>query len=359
MLYYLLYPLHEHFIAFNVVRYITFRTFAAMFTAMIIFFVFGNLIISLMRRKQFWQSVRDDGPSTHLKKRKTPTMGGLLMWGGIFVSVLLWARLDNPYILSVIAVAFAYALIGFLDDYRKVVLRDSHGLCARYKFPLQVGVALIAGMVLFDGLGFDRHLAVPFFKSFYPVLSMAAYVSLAIFVIVGTSNAVNLTDGLDGLVAGPAIMSFFAYAILSYTAGNVKIAAYLNVPFIPGCGELTVICGAVMGSLIGFLWFNAHPADIFMGDVGALPLGAVLGMIALIAKSELLLVLVGGIFVMETVSVIAQVVSFKLTGKRVFRMAPIHHHFELKGWDESKVIARFWIIALILAFVSLATLKLR
>lgn len=359
MLYHLLYPLHDKFIAFNVVRYITFRTFAAMFTAMIIYFLFGKALIAYMQRRQFWQSIRDDGPIMHLKKGKTPTMGGVLIWAGVIFATLMWSRLDNPYVYLVLGMALAYALIGFLDDYRKVILQDSHGLRARYKFPLQAGVAIVGAMILFDGLGFDRHLAIPFFKSAYPLLGLAAYVTLATLVIVGTSNAVNLTDGLDGLVAVPAIMSFFAYAILSYTAGHIKMASYLAVPFIPGAGELTVICGAVMGALIGFLWFNAHPAEVFMGDVGALPLGAVLGSVALITKNELLLVLVGGVFVLETVSVITQVVSFKLTGKRVFRMAPLHHHFELKGWKESKVIVRFWIIALILALISLATLKLR
>ncbi|MBI2091529.1 MAG: phospho-N-acetylmuramoyl-pentapeptide-transferase [Deltaproteobacteria bacterium] len=359
MLYHLLYPLHDQFAAFNVFRYITFRTFAAMFTAMIIYFVFGRFLIAYMQRKQFWQSIRDDGPIMHLQKGKTPTMGGLLIWAGVLFATIMWARLDNPYVFIVMGVGIAYALIGFLDDYRKIILRDSHGLRARYKFPLQVGVALFACLFLFDGLGFDRHLAVPFVKSFYPLLSTTAFVALASFIVVGTSNAVNLTDGLDGLVAVPAIMAFFAYAILSYTAGHMKMASYLAVPFIPGAGELTIICGGIMGALIGFLWFNAQPADIFMGDVGALPLGAVLGMIAVITKNELLLTLVGGIFMLETVSVITQVISFKLTGKRVFRMAPLHHHFELKGWKESKVIVRFWIIALILALLSLSTLKLR
>lgn len=360
MLYHLLYPLHEQFAGLNVIRYITFRTFAAMFTAMIIYFIFGKKLIAFMQRKQFWQSVRDDGPQSHyMLKGKTPTFGGVLIWIGVIFSTLVWTRFDNPYIFYVLGIAVAYALIGFIDDYKKVILRDSHGLRARYKFPLQVGVGVVSAMILFDGLGFDRHLAVPFVKSFYPLLGMVSAIALATVMIVGTSNAVNLTDGLDGLVAGPAIMSFLAYAILAYLAGNIKIAGYLGVPFIPGAGELSVLCGAVIGALIGFLWFNAHPASIFMGDVGALPLGAVLGAVALITKHELLLVIVGGIFVMETLSVITQVISFKLTGKRIFKMAPIHHHFELKGWDESKVIARFWIIALILAFISLATLKLR
>ena len=359
MLYHLLYPLHDNMILFNVFKYITFRTFAAMCTAMVIYFIFGKALISYMQRKQFWQSIRDDGPIEHLKKDKTPTMGGILLWIGVIVSTLLWSRLDNQYVFLVLGVAIAYALIGFMDDYRKVILRDSHGLRARYKFPLQVAIGVIASVILFDGFGFDRHLSVPFFKSVYPILGLTGFVALATFVIVGTSNAVNLTDGLDGLVAAPSIMAFFAYAILSYTAGHMKIASYLTVPFIPGAGELTVICGAIIGSLIGFLWFNAHPADIFMGDVGALPLGAVLGTIAVITKNELLLILVGGIFVLETISVITQVISFKLTGKRIFKMAPLHHHYELKGWNESKVIVRFWIIALILAFLSLATLKLR
>ena len=250
MLYHLLYPLHDKFIAFNVVRYITFRTFAAMFTAMIIYFLFGKTLIKYMQRKQFWQAVRDDGPIMHLKKGKTPTMGGILIWLGVIFSTLLWSRLDNPYVFITLGIAVAFGLIGFLDDYIKVILQDSHGLRARYKFPLQLGIGLIAAMIIYDGLGFDRHLAVPFFKTIYPVLSVTGAVALASLVIVGTSNAVNLTDGLDGLVAGPAIMSFLAYALLSYIAGHIKIAAYLSVPYVPGAGELTVICGAVMGALI-------------------------------------------------------------------------------------------------------------
>lgn len=359
MLYHLLYPLHDTFVAFNVFRYITFRTFAALFTSMMIYFLFGRYLINYMRRKQFWQAIRDDGPVQHLNKGSTPTMGGILILLAVVFSTLMWARLDNSYVFLVIGVAIAFALIGFIDDYIKVILRDSHGLRARYKFPLQVGVGFAAGLILFDGMGFDTHLAVPFFKSIYPMLGVTTFVILAMFVIVGTSNAVNLTDGLDGLVAGPAIMSFLAFAILSYTSGHIKIASYLSVPFIPGAGELTVICGAVIGALIAFLWYNAQPADIFMGDVGALPLGAMLGTIAVITKNELLLLIIGGIFVLETVSVITQVISFKLTGKRIFKMAPLHHHFELKGWKESKVIVRFWIIALILALLSLTTLKLR
>lgn len=358
MLYHLLYPLHDEFIGFGIFKYITFRAFVAMFTAMIIYFVFGKMMIRVMERKQFYQAIRNDGPIAHLDKSKTPTMGGLLLWLGVFISVLLWARWDNPYIPLVCGVAIAYGLIGFFDDYKKVILKDAHGLRARYKFPLQVLVALIAALILFDGIGFDEHLSVPFFKTITPDLGWL-YVPFAVFLIVGVSNAVNLTDGLDGLVTMPSVMAFFAYGVLSYISGHAAIAAYLNVPFVPGSGELAVIAASIVGACMGFLWFNGQPAQIFMGDVGSLPLGAVLAVTALITKNELLLILVGGIFLLETISVIVQVTSFKLTGKRIFKMAPLHHHFELKGWKESKVIVRFWIIAFILAMLSLATLKLR
>jgi len=358
MLYHFLYPLHETIVGLNVFRYITFRTFAALLTGMIIYFVFGKYVIRKMREKQFWQAVRDDGPVSHMDKGKTPTMGGLLLWGGIIASTLLWARWDNPFVPLVIAVSVAFGLIGFIDDYRKIVLRDSHGLRARYKFPLQVLVATIGVLVLFDGMGFDTRLSFPFFKNFVVDLGWW-YIPFAVFLVVGVSNAVNLTDGLDGLVTVPSIMSFIAYGIFAYVAGHAAMAGYLHLPSIPGSGELSVVCGAVIGACVGFLWFNSHPAEVFMGDVGSLPIGAMLAMIALITKQELLLMLVGGIFFLETVSVIVQVASFKLTGKRVFRMAPLHHHFELKGWRESKVIVRFWIIAFILALFSLVTLKLR
>jgi len=358
MLYHLLYPLHEKLIGFGVFRYITFRAFFALFTAMIIYFVFGKCLIRYFQRHQYWQAIRDDGPVEHLNKGTTPTMGGLLLWFGILVSIILWARWDNPYIPLIAGVSIAYSLIGFFDDYRKVVLRDSHGLRARYKFPLQVLVAIIASLILFDGIGFDTRLSLPFFKSVTPDLGWW-YIPFAVFLLVGVSNAVNLTDGLDGLVTMPSVMSFFAYGILAYVAGHAAIATYLNVPFIPGSGELSVFCAAIVGACIGFLWFNAQPAQVFMGDVGSLPIGAALAMVAIITKNELLLILVGGIFLLETISVIVQVASFKLTGKRVFQMAPLHHHFELKGWKESKIIVRFWIIAFILAMLSLSTLKLR
>lgn len=358
MVYHFLYPLHEHLVGFGVFRYITFRAFLALFTAMAVYFIFGGQLVRYLERRQLYQAIRNDGPIAHLDKGTTPTMGGVLLWIGIFISVAIWARWDNPYIPLMAGVALAYGLIGFLDDYKKVILRDSHGLRARYKFPLQVLVALIAALILFDGIGFDERLSIPFMKTFTPDLGWV-YIPFAIFVIVGVSNAVNLTDGLDGLVALPSVMSFMAYAVFSYVAGHAAIAAYLGVPFVPASGEMAVFCMAIVGGCIGFLWFNAQPAQIFMGDVGALPLGAVLAIVAIITKNEILLILVGGVFFLETVSVIVQVISFKLTGKRVFKMAPLHHHFELKGWKESKVIVRFWIIAFILAVLSLSTLKIR
>jgi phospho-N-acetylmuramoyl-pentapeptide-transferase len=358
MLYYLLYPLHDLFVGVNVVRYITFRTFMATFTAMAIYFIFGGMMTRMLARRQFWQTVRSDGPVTHMDKRGTPTMGGILIWIAVFVATLLWVRMDNAFVLGAMAMIVAFGLIGFVDDYRKVILRDAKGMRARWKFPLQLAAAATVALVLYDGIGLSRVLSVPFFKEFMPDLGWAA-VPFAVLVIVGASNAVNLTDGLDGLVSVPSMVAYLAYGVLAYVAGNAAIAGYLGVQPVPGAGEMAVVCGAVMGALTGFLWYNAHPASIFMGDVGSLPLGALLGYVAVVTKNEILLILIGGIFVLETVSVITQVISFKLTGKRVFRMAPLHHHFELKGWNESKVIVRFWIISVVLALASLATLKLR
>ncbi len=358
MLYYLLYPLHTEFIGFNVFRYITFRMFMATFTAMAIYFILGNRIIAYLTEKQFWQTVRDDGPVSHMDKRGTPTMGGLLMWISVIISLLLWSRFLEPFVILGVCLVICFGVIGFIDDYRKVILRDPKGLRARYKFPLQLIVATLAMLVLYDAIGLSSDLAVPFFKGVNPDLGWW-YVPFAVLVIVGASNAVNLTDGLDGLVSVPSIVAYLAYGVLAYVAGNAVISEYLAVQFVPGSGELAVMCGAVVGACIGFLWYNAHPASIFMGDVGSLPLGALLGYVAVVTKNEILLVLIGGIFVLETISVITQVISFKLTGKRVFKMAPLHHHFELKGWSETKVTVRFWIIAIILALASLATLKLR
>ena len=358
MFYYLLFPFREEFIGFNVVRYISFRTLMAAFTAMIIYFVFGKRLIRLLARRGYWQTVRDDGPVSHMDKSGTPTMGGLLLWLAVISSALLWSRFLEPFVIIALGLVICFGLIGLIDDYRKVVLKDAKGLRARWKFPLQVVVATLVALVLFDVVGLASTLTVPFFKGVMPDLGWG-YIPFAVLVIVSASNAVNLTDGLDGLVSVPSLVVFLAYGLLAYIAGHAVIAKYLAVQAVPGSGEMAVLCGAVVGACLGFLWYNAHPASVFMGDVGSLPMGALMGYVAVVTKNEILLILIGGIFVMETISVITQVVSFKLTGKRVFRMAPLHHHFELKGWAESKVIVRFWIIAVILALASLATLKLR
>ena len=285
-------------------------------------------------------------------------MGGLLILFCVGVSVFLWGNLENAYLWIVLFVLFSFGAIGFFDDYKKVVKKENLGLQARIKFPLQVIFSLLAGIFLLTYLDFSTELVVPFFKNIHPDLGWY-YLIMIFLVVVGTSNAVNLTDGLDGLVAGPNIIAFATYGVLVYVVGNALLADYLQVLFIPGAGELAIFCGAIVGGIIGFLWFNSYPAEIFMGDVGSLSLGASLGMVAILAKAEILLILIGGIFVLETVSVITQVISFKLTGKRIFRMAPLHHHYELKGWAEPKVIVRFWIISFMLSLLSLATLKIR
>lgn len=359
MLYHWLFPLAEKISLFNVVQYLTVRTFMALFTSLVIVLLFGGFWIRFLARRQFLQTLWDYVPETHhTHKQKTPTMGGVLIWLSILISVGLWARWDRPYVWIVLGVGTALAAIGFLDDYLKVIKKDAHGLRARYKFPLQVLVTLLFCLILFDGLGFPTDLSIPFFKTIRPDLGLW-YLLFGVFVITGTSNAVNLTDGLDGLVTGPAIICFLTFGLFAYVAGHYEVASYLHLPFIRHSGELAVLCGAVVGALIGFLWYNSHPAEVFMGDVGSLSLGGMLGMTAVITKNEFLLAIVGGVFVLETLSVITQVASFKLTGKRIFRMAPIHHHFELKGWPESKVIVRFWIISIVLALMSLSTLKLR
>lgn len=358
MFYHVLYPLHQWWSVLNIFQYITVRSFFALFIAMFVYLLFAGKMIRFLQQKQFLQAVRDDGPQKHLQKIGTPTMGGVLIWIAVVVAMLCCGRFDHPYVTLGLGVTLAFAGIGFIDDYRKVMLRDPKGLKSRYKFLLQIGVSVFVAWFLFAVLGLSRELVVPFVKAAVPDFGWWVY-PLAVVVIAGSSNAVNLTDGLDGLVSMPAIISFLAYALLAYVAGNVLMSNYLQVPSVPGSGELAVFCAAIVGGLLGFLWFNAHPATVFMGDVGALPLGAALGYVALVTKQEILLVGIGGIFVVETLSVMAQVLSFKLTGKRVFKMAPLHHHFELKGWDESKVIVRFWIIAIVLALLSLATLKLR
>ncbi|MGD9123615.1 MAG: phospho-N-acetylmuramoyl-pentapeptide-transferase [Desulfarculaceae bacterium] len=360
MLFDLLYPLRDIFGGFNVIRYITFRTIWAALTALIIALVLGPWIIKKLQAVQMGQFIRKLGPQSHQAKAGTPTMGGLLILLAVVVSSLLWGRLSNFYFWLSLGVTLGFALIGFTDDYlKKVSRRNEGGLSAKAKFAAQFILALAAALILYQHPGYSTQLSVPFFKLAVPDLDWG-YVVLAVFILVGASNAVNLTDGLDGLAAGPVLIAAATYLALAYLAGNVKAAGYLQIPYVPGVGEVSVFLGAIVGAVMGFLWYNAHPAEIFMGDTGSLALGGALGISALITKHEILLALVGGIFVVEAVSVILQVGFFKLThGKRIFRMAPLHHHFELLGWPESKVIVRFWIVAVVLALMAVSTLKLR
>jgi phospho-N-acetylmuramoyl-pentapeptide-transferase len=360
MLYHLLYPLRDKFFGFNVFRYITFRSAGAVLTALIVSFLLGPTMIAWLRRLKVGQQVRDDGPKTHLGKQGTPTMGGLLIITALVSSVLLWSDLTNKYVWVVLFATLAFGGIGFWDDYLKVVKKQSTGLRAYQKFGLQVAASLVVGIFLFKFSG-DReatYLSVPFMKSLFLDLGWF-YVPFVAVVMVGSSNAVNLTDGLDGLAIGLVGIAAAANAVIVYLGGNKIIADYLKILYISGSSELVILCGAMVGASLGFLWYNAHPADVFMGDVGSLSLGGALGTLAVVTKHELILIVVGGIFVMETVSVVLQVASFKLTGKRIFRMAPIHHHFEQLGWPESKVIVRFWIMGIILALISIGSLKLR
>ncbi len=359
MFYKLIYLLHTDFSWLNVFRYITFRTILASLTALIICFIFGGRAIRKLREMQIGQYIRDDGPPEHKSKEGTPTMGGCLILPAIIVSTLLWADLRNIYVWIVMFVILSFGCIGFADDYLKVAGKSSNGLSVFSKFSFQIVAALVAALVLYHYSGFDSHLNLPFFKKIAPDLGWG-YIPLIVFIIVGASNAVNLTDGLDGLAISPLTVAFGSYLVFAYLAGHMKIASYLQIPYIPGAGEISIICGATAGAGLGFLWYNTYPAEIFMGDVGSLSLGAVLGTVALITKQEIVLILVGGLFVFEALSVVFQVAYFKFTGgQRIFRMAPIHHHFELKGWPEPKVIVRFWIIAIILALFSFSTLKLR
>lgn len=360
MLYSLLYPLREVFSAFNVVRYLSFRTMVAMLTALIICYWLGPWFIRKMQSLQMGQYIRELGPKSHQAKAGTPTMGGVLILFSIVASCLLWADWSNFYFLLCLGTTLAFAAIGFIDDYsKKVAKRNEGGLKARSKMGLQILVALAAGVLLWQHPGYETQLAIPFVKWVVPELGVG-YVFLALLILVGSSNAVNLTDGLDGLAAGPVAIAATTYMIFAYLAGNAITATYLQIFHVAGVGEITVFLGAVVGATIGFLWYNTYPAQIFMGDTGSLALGGALGISALCTKNEILLLLVGGIFVVEAISVILQVSFFKLTkGKRIFRMAPLHHHFELKGWAEPKVIVRFWIIALVLALLAFTTLKLR
>jgi phospho-N-acetylmuramoyl-pentapeptide-transferase len=359
MLYHLLYPLHSYFSAFNVFRYITFRTIYAGLTSLLICFIIGPWIIRKLTEMQVGQYIRDDGPQSHHQKAGTPTMGGVLIIFSVGISVLLWNRLSNLYVWILLLITVGSGLIGFIDDYLMQVKKQSRGLGARDKFLMQMGLALLTSLLLYMVPDFSTQVTVPFFKNLAPDLG-GFYIIFATLIIVGTSNAVNLTDGLDGLAIGPVIIAASTYMIFAYVSGHARIANYLQISFIPDCGEITVFCGALAGAGLGFLWFNAYPSQVFMGDVGSLALGSALGTVAVITKQEILLVLVGGLFVMEALSVILQVGYFKITkGQRIFKMAPIHHHFELKGWAEPKVIVRFWIISIILALISMSTLKLR
>ncbi len=352
--------LSQYFSFFNVFQYLTLRGILGVLTALTIAFVVGPIMIKKLSYHQIGQAIRDDGPQSHLSKAGTPTMGGALILVAIVVSTLLWADLSNRYIWVVIAVTIVFGAVGWVDDYRKVVQKNSRGLPAKWKYFWQSVAGLGAAIFLYMTAESpaETQLLVPFFKNVQIDLGWG-YIVFVYFVIVGTSNAVNLTDGLDGLAIMPTVMVGGALGVFAYVLGNHQFAGYLHFPYLEGAGELIVICGAIVGSGLGFLWFNTYPAQVFMGDVGALSLGATLGVLAVITRQEIVLFIMGGVFVMETVSVILQVGSYKLTGRRIFRMAPIHHHFELKGWAEPKVIVRFWIITVILVLIGLATLKLR
>jgi phospho-N-acetylmuramoyl-pentapeptide-transferase len=350
----------QYHTAFNAFSYLTLRSILAALTALSISFLVGPTMIRKLAEHQVGQRVRSDGPQTHLSKAGTPTMGGALILVAIVAATLLWADLANRFVWITLGVTVAFGLIGFWDDYLKLVVGDSRGLIARYKYFWQSVAGLGAAIALYVTARneIETTLIVPFLKDFVLPLG-PLFIVLAYFVIVGSSNAVNLTDGLDGLAIMPAVLVAGALGVFAYASGNVLFANYLGIPYIAGTGEVLVICAAIFGAGLGFLWFNTYPAQVFMGDIGALALGAALGVIAVIVRQEIVLFIMGGVFVMETVSVILQVGSFKLRGKRIFRMAPIHHHFELKGWAEPKVIVRFWIITVVLVLVGLATLKLR
>ena len=362
MLYHLLYELRDVFVGFGVFRYITFRTAFAALTALLISLILGPWLIERMRHIKLGQYIREEGPKSHQAKAGTPTMGGILINVAIIIPTVLWADIFNPYIWIVLFVTAAYAAIGFVDDYRKLAKKRNLGLTPTEKFGAQFAVAALAALAIaylpMLRNNYSTHITFPFLKDVALNLGLL-YIPFVMVVLVGASNAVNLTDGLDGLAIGSALIAAVTYTVLTYAAGHARIAEYLRIAWVPQTGELAVFCGAMVGASLGFLWFNAHPAEIFMGDVGSLALGGAIGCLAVMIKQELLLVLVGGLFVLEALSVILQVASFKITGRRIFKMSPLHHHFELSGWRETKVVVRFWIIAVIFAMVALATLKLR
>ncbi len=360
MLLYLAEFLAQYFSAFNVFIYLTLRMILGTITALVLCLWLGPVMIRRLVERQIGQAVRDDGPQSHLSKAGTPTMGGAMILMAIAVSTLLWGDLANHYVWIVLGVTLGFGAIGWVDDYRKVVEKNPRGLPARWKYLWQSVVGLAAAVLLYVTAAspVETSLIVPLFKDV--VLPMGVFfIVLTYFVIVGSSNAVNLTDGLDGLAIMPTVLVAMGLAVFAYASGNTVFANYLQIPFIPGAGELAVFCATIAGAGLGFLWFNTYPAQVFMGDVGALALGAALGVVAVIVRQEIVLFIMGGIFVMETVSVILQVGSYKLTGRRIFRMAPLHHHYELKGWPEPRVIVRFWIITVVLVLIGLATLKVR
>lgn len=360
MLLYLTEYLSQFHSGFGVFQYITLRAILGALTALLISFIIGPAMIRKLNQYQIGQMVRDDGPETHLEKAGTPTMGGALILVAIAISTLLWSDLGNRYMWVVLIVTLLFGVIGWVDDYKKLIKKDSEGLKSRYKYLWQSVVGIGAALYLYytAQAPAETQLMVPFFKDVAVNLGLG-FVVLTYFVVVGSSNAVNLTDGLDGLAIMPTVMVGGALGLFAYVSGHVEFARYLVIPYISGVGEVAIFCAALVGAGLGFLWFNTYPAMVFMGDIGALALGAALGIVAVVVRHELVLLIMGGVFVMETVSVIMQVASYKLTGKRIFRMAPLHHHFELKGWPEPRVIVRFWIVTVILVLIGLATLKIR
>jgi len=353
--------LSQYFSSLTVFQYLTLRAILGILTALLISLVIGPVMIRKLSQYQIGQAVRDDGPQTHLSKAGTPTMGGALILVAIAISTLLWADLTNRYVWVVLLVTLLFGAIGWVDDYRKVVERNPRGLPARWKYFWQSVIGATAAIVLYvtASMPQETSLYLPFLKNVSLTLGPVLFILLTYFVIVGSSNAVNLTDGLDGLAIMSTVMVAGALAIFAYLSGHAQFANYLLIPHLPGTGELIIFCGALVGAGLGFLWFNTYPAQVFMGDVGALALGAALGTVAVIVRQEIVLFIMGGVFVMETISVILQVASFRLTGRRIFRMAPLHHHFELKGWPEPRVIDRFWVITVVLVLIGLASLKIR
>lgn len=358
MLYWLLYSLRDTYGVLNVFRYITFRAVIAALMALLVSFLIGPWLIRRLTAKQIGQQIRSDGPQGHMSKAGTPTMGGTMILFSLLLATLLLADLSNPYIWVVLFVTVGFGAVGFVDDYQKIARGNSAGVAGRTRLMWEFAIAIAAGYFLLVHPGFDTNLYFPFFKNAVVDLGVF-YVPLAAVVVVGAANAVNLTDGLDGLAIGPVMTTAFTYGVFAYAAGNLRYAEYLQIPYIAGVGELSIFTAALLCAGLGFLWFNAYPAMMFMGDVGALPLGAALGIVAVLTKHEIVLLVAGGVFVVETLSVILQVGSYKLRRKRIFKMAPIHHHFELLGWPEPQIIVRFWIVSIICALVALSTLKLR